>query len=157
MTPEPDTATTLQGRIEAAMRDSMRARDEQRTQTLRMAMAAAHNQRIARGRDLTDDEVIDVLTKQVKQRRESITMYRDAGREDRAAAEEAEAAILTEFLPAQLSDDEISALARTAIAEAGASSPADMGRVMGRLSPQTKGRADGRRVSEIVSRLLAEG
>ena len=157
MTPEPDTARTLQGRIEAAMRDSMRARDDQRTQTLRMAMAAAHNQRIARGRDLTDEEVIDVLTKQVKQRRESIGMYRDAGREDRAAAEEAEAAILTEFLPAQLSDDEISALARTAIAEAGASSPADMGRVMGRLSPQTKGRADGRRVSEIVSRLLAEG
>ena len=155
MTPEPDGAQTLQGRIEAAMRDSMRARDEQRTQTLRMAMAAAHNQRIARGRDLTDEEVVDVLTKQVKQRRESIAMYRDAGREDRAAAEEQEAAILAEFLPEQLSEDEIAALARVAIAESGASSPADMGRVMGRLSPQTKGRADGRMVSEMVRRLLA--
>ena len=155
MTPEPDGAQTLQGRIEAAMRDSMRARDEQRTQTLRMAMAAAHNQRIARGRDLTDEEVVDVLTKQVKQRRESIAMYRDAGREDRAAAEEEEAAILAEFLPEQLSEDEIAALARVAIAESGASSPADMGRVMGRLSPQTKGRADGRMVSEMVRRLLA--
>jgi len=157
MTPEPDTAKTLQGRIEAAMRDSMRARDEQRTQTLRMAMAAAHNQRIARGRELTDDEVVEVLTKQVKQRRESIAMYRDAGREDRAAAEEQEAAILAEFLPEQLSEDEIAALARAAIAETGASSPADIGRVMGTLSPQTKGRADVRTVSEIVRRLLAEG
>ncbi|HJP71760.1 MAG TPA: GatB/YqeY domain-containing protein, partial [Candidatus Limnocylindria bacterium] len=93
MTPDADTFLTLQQRLESAMRDSMRARDEQRTQTLRMAMAAAQNQRIARGRDLTDDEVVDVLTKQVKQRRESVEMFRAGGREDRAAAEEAEAAI----------------------------------------------------------------
>lgn len=146
---------TLQQRLESAMRDAMRARDEQRTQTLRMALAAAQNQRIARGRELTDEEVVDVLTKQVKQRRESIAMYRDAGREDRAAAEESEAAILAEFLPEQLSDDEIAALARDAIAETGASSPADIGRVMGRLSAQTKGRADGRVVSDVVRRLLA--
>jgi len=139
------------------MRDSMRARDEHRTQTLRMALAAAQNQRIAKRRDLTDDEVVDVLTKQVKQRRESIAMYRDAGREDRAAAEEAEAAMLAEFLPEQLSEEEITALARAVIAETAAASPAEMGQVMGRLSPQTKGRADGRMVSEIVRRLLAEG
>ena len=157
MTPEADTAMTLNQRIESAMRDAMRARDERRTQTLRMAMAAAHNTRIARGRDLTDDEVVDVLTKQVKQRRESIEMYRAAGREDRAEAEEAEAAILGEFLPQQLSDDEIESMARAAIGESGASAPADMGRVMGRLSAQTRGRADGRRVSEIVRRLLAGG
>jgi hypothetical protein len=146
---------TLLERIESAMRDAMRARDEQRTSTLRMAMAAAQNQRIARGRDLADDEVVDVLTKQVKQRRESIAMYRDAGREERAAAEEAEAAILAEFLPEQLDDAEIEAMARAAIAETGASSPTDLGRVMGRLSPQTRGRADGRVVSEVVRRLLA--
>jgi uncharacterized protein YqeY len=156
MTPDADTFLTLQQRLESAMRDSMRARDEQRTQTLRMAMAAAHNQRIARGRDLTDEEVVDVLTKQVKQRRESIAMFRDAGREDRAAAEEAEAAILAEFLPEQLSEDEIVSLARAAIAETGASSPSDMGRVMGTLSPRTRGRADGRVVSDVVRRLLAE-
>ncbi|MBA2263910.1 MAG: GatB/YqeY domain-containing protein [Chloroflexi bacterium] len=145
---------TLQQRLESAMRDGMRARDEQRTQTLRMAMAAAQNQRIARGRDLTDEEVVDVLTKQVKQRRESIAMYRDAGREDRAASEEAEAAILAEFLPAQLSESEVETMARAAIAETGAASSADLGRVMGRLSPQTRGRADGQLVSEIVRRLL---
>jgi uncharacterized protein YqeY len=156
MTPDADTFLTLQQRLESAMRDSMRARDEQRTQTLRMAMAAAQNQRIARGRDLTDEEVVDVLTKQVKQRRESIAMFRDAGREDRATAEEAEAAILAEFLPEQLSEDEIVSLARAAIAETGASSPSDMGRVMGTLSPRTKGRADGRVVSDVVRRLLAE-
>ena len=146
---------TLLERIESAMRDAMRARDEQRTSTLRMAMAAAQNQKIARGRDLADDEVVDVLTKQVKQRRESIAMYRDAGREERAVAEEAEAAILAEFLPEQLDEAEIEAMARAAIAETGASSPADLGRVMGRLSPQTRGRADGRVVSEVVRRLLA--
>ena len=147
---------TLSERLEAAMRDAMRARDEMRTQTLRMAMAAAHNQRIAKGRDLTDEEVVDVLSKQVKQRRESITMFRDAGREERAAAEEAEAAILAEFLPEQLSAEQIEDLVRAAIAETGAAGPGDMGRVMGALSPRTKGRADGRAVSDTVRRLLAE-
>jgi uncharacterized protein YqeY len=156
MTPDADPMT-LRDRLEAAMRDAMRAREDQRVQTLRMAMSAAHNRRIALGRDLTDDEVVDVLTKQVKQRRESIEMYRSAGRDDRAAAEEAEAAILAEFLPAQLGQAEVEELARAAIAEVGASSPADMGRVMGRLSAQTKGRADGRLVSDVVRGLLAGG
>ena len=147
---------SLSQRLEAAMRDAMRARDEQRTQTLRMAMAAAHNEKIAKRRDLTDDEVVDVLTKQVKQRRESIAMYRDAGREDRAESEEAEAAILAEFMPQQLSEAEVEELARAAISETGAASSADLGRVMGSLSPRTRGRADGRLVSEVVRRLLAE-
>jgi len=155
MPPEADAVMTLSERIESAMRDAMRARHEQRTQTLRMAMAAAHNDKIARGRDLTDEEVVDVLTRQVKQRRESIAMYRDAGREERAMAEEAEAAILAEFLPQQLTEHEVESLARAAVAETGAASPSDLGRVMGQLSPQTKGRADGRLVSEVVRRLLA--
>ena len=136
------------------MRDGMRARDERRTTTLRMALAAAHNQRIARGRELTDDEVVEVVGREVKQRRESIEVYRSAGREDRAEAEEAEVAILSEFLPEQLTDDEITALARAAIAETGATGPGDTGKVMGRVAPQTRGRADGRRVSEIVRGLL---
>ena len=145
---------TLSQRIESAMRDAMRARDQRRTQTLRMAMAAAHNQRIARGRELTDDEVVDVVVRQVKQRRESIELYRAGGREDRAAEEEAEAAILAEFLPQQLSEDEVESLVRAAVAETGASGPGDLGRVMGRVSPQTKGRADGRLVSDIARRVL---
>ena len=146
---------TLRDRLEAAMRDAMRARADQRVQTLRMALAAAHNRRIAVGRDLSDEEVVEVLTKQVKQRRESIEMYRSAGRDERAAAEEAEAGILAEFLPQQLDEAAVEEMARVAIVETGASSPADMGRVMGRLSPQTKGRADGRVVSDVVRRLLA--
>ena len=154
MTPDADPMT-LRDRIEAAMRDAMRARDEQRTQTLRMAMAAAQNRRIALQRDLTDDEVVDVLTKQVKQRRESVEMYRGGGREDRAALEEAEAAILAEFLPEQLDEAAVEALARAAIAETGATTAADLGKVMGRLSAQTRGRADGGMVSEVVRRLLS--
>ena len=154
MTTPGTDPVTLSDRIEAAMRDSMRARDAQRTQTLRMAMAAAHNRRIALGRDLNDEEVVDVLTKQVKQRRESIEMYAAAGRADRAALEEEEAAILAEFLPEQLDEAAVEQLARAAIAETGASTAADLGKVMGRLSPQTKGRADGRLVSDVVRRLL---
>lgn len=148
---------TLLQRVEAAMRDAMRARDERRTITLRSAMAAAHNRKIELGRDLTDEEMVEVLGRGVKTRRESVEIYRAAGREDRAAPEEAEIAILTEFLPAQLSAAEVESLARAVIAETGASGPADMGRVMGRLSQQTRGRADGRMVSELVRRLLAEG
>jgi len=152
--PPTDADMTLSQRIESAMRDAMRARDERRTQTLRMAMAAAHNQRIARGRELTDEEVVDVVARQVKQRRESIELYRAGGREDRAAEEEAEAAILAEFLPQQLSEDEVESLVRAAVAQTGASGPGDLGRVMGRVSPQTKGRADGRLVSDIARRVL---
>ena len=157
MTPEANAPTSLTARIESAMRDAMRARDVQRTQTLRMAMAAAQNLRIERRRDLTDEEVVDVLVRQVKQRRESIDMYRAAGREDRAAAEEAEAEILGEFLPDQLDEAAIEDLARAAIAETGAAAPGDTGRVMGRLAPQIRGRADGRQVSDVVRRLLAGG
>ena len=148
---------TLLERIEGAMHDAMRARDDRRTQTLRMAMAAAHNRRIELRRDLTDDEVSEVLAKGIKQRRESTELFRAGGREELAAKEEAEAAILAEFLPEQLSAEELEAMARASIAEIGASSPAEMGKVMGRLVPQVKGRADGRAVSELVRRLLAEG
>jgi uncharacterized protein YqeY len=155
MTDAPGVPMTLQQRIESAMRDAMRERDSQRTTTLRMAMAAAHNRRIELRRDLTDDEVVDVLSKQVKQRRESMALYRDAGRTERADAEESEAAILGEFLPQQLTEAEIEELARASIAETGASGPADLGRVMASLSARTRGRADGRMVSEVVRRLLA--
>jgi uncharacterized protein YqeY len=145
---------TLQSRIESAMRDAMRARDERRTGTLRMAMAAAHNRQIELGRSLTDDDMVEVLGRQVKQRRESVDQFRGGGREEMAAAEEAEAAILTEFLPQQLSAEEVESLVSAAIAESGATGPGDMGRVMGRVMPQLKGRADGKAVSDAVRRQL---
>jgi hypothetical protein len=148
---------TLQQRIETAMRDSMRARDERRTQTLRMAMSAAHNRQIELGRSLADDDYVEILSRQVKQRRESIEAFRAGGRDAMAADEEAEAAILAEFLPEPISDTELEELVRAAIAETGATSPADLGKVMGKVVPQTKGRADGKAVSDLVRRLLGGG
>jgi uncharacterized protein YqeY len=145
---------TLQDRIETAMRDSMRARDERRTQTLRMAMSAAHNRQIEVGRALTDEDYVEILGKQVKQRRESIEAFRSGGRDEMAANEEAEAAILAEFLPEPISEEDLEAIVRGAIAETGASGPGDLGKVMGRVVPQTKGRADGKAVSDLVRRLL---
>ncbi len=136
------------------MRDAMRARDERRTSTLRLAMAAAHNKQIELGRALTDEDTVDVLSRQVKQRRESIELFRAGGREESAQAEEAEAVILAEFLPQQLSAAELEEIVRGAIAETGASSPADLGRIMGRVVPQTKGRADGKALSDMVRRAL---
>jgi len=142
--------------IESAMRAAMKARDAVRVSTLRLVMAAAHNRQIELGRELTDAEVVEVLDRQVKQRRESIELYRKGGRPELADAEEAELAILREFLPEPLTDAELERLARDAVAATGASRPADMGRVMGALVPQTKGRADGKAVSELVRRLLSE-
>jgi uncharacterized protein YqeY len=148
---------TLQTRIESAMRDAMRARDERRTSTLRMAMAAAHNRQIELGRALTDEETVEVLGRQLKQRRESVEQFRAGGREERAEAEEAEAAILAEFLPEQLGEDELRALVDEAVAQLGAVGPSDMGRVMGALMPRTKGRADGKLVSDLVKQRLGAG
>ncbi|MGH2462398.1 MAG: GatB/YqeY domain-containing protein [Candidatus Limnocylindria bacterium] len=143
--------------IESAMRAAMKARDALRVSTLRLAMAAAHNRRIELGHELTDAEVTEVLDRQVKQRRESIELYCQGGRPELADAEEAEMAILREFLPEPLTDDEIERLVREAVAATGAARPADMGRVMGVVVPQTKGRADGRAVSDLVRRVLSQG
>ena len=146
---------TLQDRIESAMRDAMRARDERRTQTLRMAMSAAHNRQIELGRSLTDEDYADVLGKQLKQRRESVEAFRAGDREAMAANEEAEAVILAEFLPEPMTEAELESVVRAAITETGAAAPSDLGKVMGRVVPQTKGRADGKAVSDLVRRLLA--
>jgi uncharacterized protein YqeY len=144
---------SLQQRIESAMREAMLARDIRRTGTLRMAMAAYQNRRIELGRDLTDDDIVDVLNKQMKQRRESIEHFKAAGRDAMVKVEE-ETAIIAEFMPQPLSVAEIAELVRAAVAESGASSPADMGKVMGKLTPQTRGRADGKVVADMVRQQL---
>jgi uncharacterized protein YqeY len=141
---------TLQQRIESAMREAMLARDIRRVGTLRMAMAAFQNRRIELGRDLTDEDVVDVLSKQMKLRRESIEHFKAAGRDAMVQVEEEESAIIAEFLPQPLTQDELRGLVSAAIAATGASSPTDLGRVMGKLAPQVKGRADGKAVSEMV-------
>ena len=106
-------------------------------------------------RELADDEVGAILTREVKTRRESVEAFRKGAREDLAAKEEAEIAILKEYLPEQLDDAAIQALVGEAVAATGASSARDMGKVMGWLSSRTRGRADGRRVSEVVAQVLA--
>jgi len=154
MTPATSNPMTLQQRIESAMREAMLARDIRRTGTLRMAMAAYQNRRIELGRELTDEDIVDVLSKQMKQRRESIEHFKAAGRDAMVKVEEEESAIIAEFLPQPLSEAELAELVRAAIAEVGASSTADMGRVMGKLTPQTKGRTDGKVVADLVRQQL---
>lgn len=146
---------SLNDQLQAALKDAMREHDELRRDTLRMAISAAYNAEKAAKRPLTDDEVIGVVSREVKTRRESIEAYEAAGRPDLAAKERAEAEVLVGFLPAQLSEDEIRAFVVDAIAQTGASSPKDMGRVMGIVAPKTKGRADGKVVSGIVTAELA--
>jgi uncharacterized protein YqeY len=147
--------SSLNDQLQAALKDAMREHDELRRDTLRMAISAAYNAEKAARRPLTDDEITGVLAREVKTRRESIEAYEAAGRPDLAAKERAEADVLVGFLPAQLSEDEIRALVADAIAQTGASSPKDMGRVMALVAPRTKGRADGKVVSGIVTAELA--
>jgi uncharacterized protein len=133
----------------------MRSGDALRRDTLRMAESAIYNAEKRDRRTYIDDEVAGVLAREVKTRRESIEAFRKGAREDLAAKEEAEIAILAAFLPEQLSEDQISTLVTEAIAATGAASPKDMGKVMGWLAPKTRGRADGRIVSQLVGKALA--
>jgi uncharacterized protein len=135
----------------------MRSGEALRRDTLRMAESAIYNAEKRDRREYSDDEVAAVLGREVKTRRESVEAFRKGGREDLASKEEAEIAILAGFLPEQLSEAEISALVTQAVAATGAAGPRDMGKVMGWLAPRTKGRADGRLVSQVASRALAEG
>lgn len=133
----------------------MRGGDSLRRDTLRMAISAAYNVEKRNQHPLTEDEFLAVLGREVKTRRESVEAFRAGGREDLATKEEAEIAILSGYLPDPLTEAEITALIREAIAATGAGSGRDMGKVMGWLSPRTRGRADGKRVSELVVQVLA--
>jgi uncharacterized protein YqeY len=146
---------SLRDRIQTEITTAMRSGDVLRRDVLRMAENAAYAIEKRERRQLSDDELVGVLSREVKMRRESVEAFRKGGREDLAAREEAEIAILQEFLPQPLTDDEIRALVDEAMAATGAASPRDMGKVMGWLSPRTRGRADGRRVSELVAASLA--
>jgi hypothetical protein len=136
------------------MRASAKARDAIKRDTLRFALAAIHNEEVAKRRDLTDEELTSVLGKQAKMRRESIEAFAKGGRDELVAKEEAELRVLAGYLPEQLGRDEIAALARAAIAETGATSPADQGKVMQKVMPQVRGRAEGKLVAEVVGSLL---
>ena len=147
---------SLQDRIQSDIAVAMRGGDGLRRDVLRMVSSAAYNVEKKQGKPLSDDEFLTVLSREVKTRRESVEAFRSGGREDLASKEEAEIAILGEYLPQALTEDEIAALVREGIAATGAASARDMGKVMGWLSPRTRGRADGKRVSELVVQALAE-
>lgn len=136
------------------MRASAKAQDVVRRDTLRFALSALHNEEVARRRPLSDEEIHDVLAKQAKMRRESIEAFDKGARPELAAKERAELAIIEGYLPQQLTRDEVVAIARAAIAETGASAPGDQGKVMQKVMPQVKGRADGKVVAEVVGSLL---
>jgi uncharacterized protein YqeY len=133
----------------------MRSGDALRRDTLRMAESSIYNAEKRDRREYSDDEVAAVVAREVKTRRESVEAFRKGGREDLASKEEAEIAILAGFLPEQLSEPEIAALVDEAIAATGAAGPRDLGKVMGWLAPRTKGRADGRLVSQLAGSALA--
>ena len=147
---------SLQDRVQSDIAVAMRGGDGLRRDVLRMVTSAAYNIEKKQGAPLTDDEYLAVLSREVKTRRESVEAFRAGGREDLAAKEEAEIAILGEYLPQALTEDEIVALVREGIAATGAASARDMGKVMGWLAPRTRGRADGKHVSELVVQALAE-
>jgi hypothetical protein len=143
---------TLKARLRADLNDAMRARDDVRKSTLRMAISAIQNEEVAgsSARELSDDEVIKLLTREAKKRREAAEAYENAGRAEQAAAERAEGEVLADYLPKQLTDSELQALVASAIAQTGASGMPAMGQVMKAVTPQVAGRAEGGRVAAEV-------
>jgi uncharacterized protein YqeY len=143
--------STLHEQVEADLKTAMKARDKARTSALRMVIAALKNTATAEGLGpqgrLPDETVQRVLTTEVKRRREAASAFADAGREESAASELAEAAVYEAYLPAQLSDDEVAAIVDRAIDEVGATGPQDMGKVMKSAMALAQGQADGTRVS----------
>ncbi|PLX72356.1 MAG: glutamyl-tRNA amidotransferase [Desulfuromonas sp.] len=141
---------SLKEQLTTAMKEAMKAKQSERLGTLRMVISAIKNKEIDKKGELDDAAVIDVLSSFVKQRREAADVYRKNDRLDMAESEERELAIVQEFLPAQLDEAELKQLVDDVVAELGAESMKDMGRVMKVLTEQTKGRADGRLVSDLV-------
>ena len=148
--------TELKSRLQADLTTAMKARDELTTATLRMLLTAVTTEEVAgtAARELSDDEVLRVVGREAKKRREAAEAFDSAGRTELAARERAEGGVLDRYLPEQLSADELAELITNAIAEAGASGPRDMGAVMKIVVPQVAGRADGRLVSDEVRRRL---
>ena len=147
----------IKDRLEEDIRNTMRARNQERLDTLRFLKSQIQLTEKNNLKELDDAGVTDVIAKQVKDRRESIEMFGQGGRADLVAKEETSLAILLEYMPEQLSDAEIEALARQAVADTGATGPSDRGKVMGRIMPQVRGKADGSQVNAIVSRILETG
>jgi uncharacterized protein YqeY len=148
--------SSLKDTLRTDLTDSIRARDELRSSTLRMALTSVTNEEVsgAQARELSDDEVLAIMAREAKRRREAASAYDDANRPELAERERAELVVIEGYLPAQLSDEELSTLVADAIAESGAEGPRAMGQVMKVVQPKVGKRADGGRVSAEVKRQL---
>jgi len=147
---------SLKDRLAEDMKEALKAREagKLRLSVIRMVRAAVKNQEIERGHELSDEEVTEVLSREVKLRRDAIPEYEKANRPETVEALKQEINILMEYLPRQLTAEEIAALVKQAVKETGAQGLKDLGKVMGRVAPLTKGKADGRTVNEIAKRIL---
>ena len=141
-------------RLQEEMKQALKAKDELRLSTIRLLRSSVSYAQIDKGRELTDDEVVEVIAREAKKRRETIELAERGGRPEIAEKEKAELAILSEYLPEQLSEAEIETIARQIVAEAGAVDVKDRGKVMGPLMSRVRGRADGKLVSQVVDRIL---
>jgi uncharacterized protein len=148
---------TLQQRLQADLKDAMRSGDTVSREVIRFLLSAYRNAEIEKRGDLSPEDQLAVLQKQVKQRSESIEQFRAAGRDDLVDREQGQLAVIERYLPAQLSDEELAGLVDAVVTETGATGPRDMGKVMPALLPRIDGRADGRRVSAAVKARLAGG
>ena len=148
----------LKEKLQADLTDAIRSRNEVVSGTVRMLLAAITNEEVAgkAAKVLTDAEIITVLSREAKKRREAVEAYTQAKRDDLASKEKAEAAVIANYLPEQLSEDEIKKLIQAAITETGAAGPAGMGLVMKVLQPKIAGKADGGVVSGLVKTALAQ-
>ncbi len=151
------TEQSLKATVQSDLTTAIRERDAVRSGTLRMALAAITNEEVAgkEARELTDDDVLKVLAKEAKKRKEASTAFTDAGRPELAAKEEAELVVLEAYLPAQLSDEELASIVAAAVEQTGASGMAAMGQVMTAAQPVVAGRADGGRGAAAVRAALA--
>ena len=145
----------LRQRVEADMKTAMRAKDKERLGTIRLILAAIKQREVDERITLGDTDILAVLDKMIKQRRDSITQFEQAGRQELADKEAAEVAVIQEYLPAALSDNEVETLIADAMAASGASSPQDIGKIMALLKPKLQGRADMGLVSRKVKEKLS--
>lgn len=144
----------LRERLDEDLKAAMRAKDEHRLSVLRLVRAGIKNTEVAQRKPLDEQGILGVLTKEMRERKDSLDQFQKAGRTDLVTKESAELAILQEYLPQQLSRDEIEVLVRDAMAETGVTAPDGKGKLMAALMPRVRGKADGREVNAVVTELL---
>ncbi|CAM2831993.1 Uncharacterized conserved protein YqeY, may have tRNA amino acid amidase activity [Paenibacillus sediminis] len=144
----------LSERLNEDMKQAMKSRDKFKLSTIRMVRSTIKNLEIDLKRALDDNEVLDILSREIKQRKDALQEFEKAGREDLVDSLKAEIEIIAQYLPEQLSEEEIKVIVQQTIQETGASSKAEMGKLMSSLMPKVKGRADGKLVNQIVQQFL---